>query len=113
MELQAASGKWYDCRFIVKSRRKDGTVNHVLMTVRDIHEQKIYMLEQLAISHNLSRNFRNIYLVNLNDGTAKVIKLEDQYNDGRIDGVLDQSFPYEGFVNAWIAEAVHRMTGKC
>ncbi len=107
MDLQAASGRWYDFKLIAGSRRADGRVRHVLMALRDIHEQKQHELEQLSITNNLSRNFRNIYLVNLNNGTAKVIKLEDQYNDGRIDAVRNQSFPYEGFVNAWIADAVH------
>ncbi len=106
-ELQAISGKWYNCKFIVKTRRDDGTTTHVLMSVRDINEQKTYAMEQLAIAQNLSRNFRNVYLVDLNRRTAKVIKFEDEYRDNRIDSVMNQSFPYEGFVNGWIAEAVH------
>ncbi len=107
MELKAISGKWYNCKFIVKTRRDDGTTTHVLMSVRDINEQKTYAMEQLAIAQTLSRNFRNVYLVNLNRRTAKVIKFEDEYSDDRIDAVMNQSFPYESFLNEWIAEAVH------
>lgn len=44
-DLKAASGKWYDCKFIVKRRDEDGKVTHVLMAVRDIDEQKKHELE--------------------------------------------------------------------
>ncbi len=63
--------------------------------------------ESEAIARTLSRNFRNVYLLDLNNATAKVMKFEDEYADDRIDHVIDQNFPYEGFVNQWIDEAVH------
>ncbi len=107
MELKSIHNRWYDCKFIVKSKKEDGTITHVLMAVRDIDEQKKLELEQLAISKTLSRNFRNVYLMNLNDGTAKVIKFEDEYKDGRLDDFLHQSFPYEGFLNGWIKDAIY------
>ncbi len=107
MEIKSIQNRWYDCKFIVKSKKEDGTITHVLMAVRDIDEQKKLELEQLAISKTLSRNFRNVYLINLNDGTAKVIKFEDEFKDGRLDNFLNQSFPYEGFLNGWIKEAVY------
>lgn len=44
-ELKAVSGKWYDCKFIVKRRNDVGDVTHVLMAVRDIDEQKLHELE--------------------------------------------------------------------
>ncbi len=106
-EIKAVSGKWYDCKFIAKTRKDDGTVTHVLMSVRDINDQKNAELEQLAIARTFSRNFRNVYLLNLNNATAKVMKFEDEYCDDRIDHVMNQHFPYEGFVNKWIEEAVH------
>ncbi len=63
--------------------------------------------ESEAIARTLSRNFRNVYLLDLNNATAKVMKFEDEYTDDRIDHVMNQYFPYEGFVNQWIDEAVH------
>ncbi len=44
-ELKAASGRWYDLKFIVKRRDASGDVTHVLMAIRDIDEQKIHELE--------------------------------------------------------------------
>ena len=63
--------------------------------------------EQLAIFDVLARNFKNVYLVNLKDATAKVLKMQDEHNDNRLNGVMNLEFPYEPFLNAWISEAVH------
>ncbi len=63
--------------------------------------------EQLLIFDCLARNFKNVYMVDVEKGTAKVLKMQDEYSDGRLDGVIGQVFPYEGFLNAWIEEAVY------
>ncbi len=63
--------------------------------------------EQLAIFDTLAHNFKNVYLVDIDSATAKVLKLEDDYTDHRLDGMMDKEFPYEPFLNAWINEAVH------
>ncbi len=63
--------------------------------------------EQLAIFNSLAHNFKNVYLVDINKATAKVLKLEDEYSDNRLEDVIDKEFPYEPFLNAWISEAVY------
>ncbi len=63
--------------------------------------------EQLAIFDTLAHNFKNVYLVDITKSTAKVLKLEDEYADHRLDDVIDAEFPYEPFLNAWIGEAVY------
>ncbi len=63
--------------------------------------------EQLLVFDCLARNFKNVYMVDVENGTAKVLKMEDEYSDDRLAGVIGQVFPYEGFLNAWIKEAVH------
>ena len=63
--------------------------------------------EQLAIFDTLAHNFKNIYLVDIKNATAKVLKLEDEYADHRLDNVINAEFPYETFLNEWITEAVH------
>ncbi len=65
------------------------------------------LAEQVSIFDTLSRNFRNVYLVNLKEGTAKVLKLEDTYNDGLLDDVAHKSFPYEPFLSQWVEMDVH------
>ena len=63
--------------------------------------------EQIAVFNGLARNFKNVYLVNIDKGTAKVLKFEDEYHDNRLDGLLDKKFPYEELMNQWIEAAVH------
>ncbi len=63
--------------------------------------------EQLIIFNSLARNFKNVYMVNLNEGTAKVLKFEDEFGDNRLDGVMHVTFPYQGFLNEWIDETVY------
>ena len=75
------------------------------------HEQELAYQkqkeEQLAIFDSLAHNFKNVYLVDIKNGTARVLKLEDDYSDHRLDNVMNIEFPYETFLNAWISEAVH------
>ncbi len=63
--------------------------------------------EQLLVFNCLARNFKNVYMVDVEKGTAKVLKFEDENGDGRLDDVIDQVFPYEKYLNDWIGEAVH------
>ncbi len=63
--------------------------------------------KQLAIFDTLAHNFKNVYLVDTRNATAKVLKLEDEYKDNRLDGLMDIEFPYEKLMNDWIDEALH------
>ena len=62
--------------------------------------------EQFAIFDTLAHNFKNVYIVDIKKATAKVLKLEDDYSDHRLDNVMNIDFPYEPFLNEWISEAV-------
>ncbi|WP_322354022.1 response regulator [Paratractidigestivibacter sp.] len=63
--------------------------------------------EQLSVINALARSFKNAYLLNLKTTTAKILKLEDDFVDERLDDVVNQEFPFEAFLSAWIADAVH------
>ncbi len=63
--------------------------------------------EQIAIFNSLSRNFRNVYLANINDGTAKILKVATDYDLQEVVNLKNKVFPYEGIVNTWIAQRVH------
>ena len=66
------------------------------------------MEEQLAIFNTLSRNFKNIYMVSLEDGTAKTLKLEDKYAHSHFEKeIMGEAFPYEIYLNEWIEATVH------
>ncbi len=63
--------------------------------------------EQLAIFDALARNFKNVYMVDIQKSTARVLKLEDEHNDHQIDSFGSMEFDYEPFLNNWIDSAVH------
>jgi signal transduction histidine kinase/DNA-binding response OmpR family regulator len=63
--------------------------------------------EQLAIINALSQSFRNVFVANLSDGTARVIRLADSYNVRAIRDVNGQTFPFDAVVDRWVRETVH------
>ncbi len=77
---------------------------------RELEEEHARMREEmLEVFNSLARNFKNVYIVDLERGTARVLKFDDEHDDGRLRGLdlLDKEFPYEALMNAWISESVH------
>ncbi len=113
-EYRAPYGKWFESRFIAKKRDGEGKVISALYAVRDVTDEKLRELrfrerleEQLLISETLSESFKNVYLVDLEKETAKILKLEDEYAGSRLDDVIGTEFRYETILQKWIDEAVH------
>ncbi len=113
-EYKAPYGKWFEARFIAKERDKSGNVISAIYAARDVTPEKLKELhyieqlqEQFLVSNTLAYNFKNVYLVDLQKETAKVLKLEDEFAEGRLDDVIGTEFSYESILNAWIEEAVH------
>ncbi len=63
--------------------------------------------EQLAIINALSQSFRNVFVANLRDGTARAIRLADSYNVKAIREVSSQTFQFDAVVDRWVRENVH------
>ena len=75
---------------------------------REIEEAYRRQLEeQLKIFDNLARNFRNVYIANMEDGTAKILKLGDGYDLEAVTKLAGKTFPYQAVVDQWIAQRVH------
>ena len=57
--------------------------------------------EQLTVFNTLARNFKNIYYVDLERGTAKVLKLDPAYTD--ILGIkINDEFPFDSVLKGWL-----------
>ena len=113
-EYRAPYGKWFEARFISKTRDEEGHTISVIYVARDVTSEKLKELhyreklqEQLLVSDTLSRSFKNVYLVDIERQTAKILKLDDEYTGNRLDGVMESEFPYESILEGWIEEAVH------
>ncbi len=63
--------------------------------------------EQLAIIKALSRSFRNVFVANLKEGTARALRLDDNYTVNAIRSVSDQTFQFNAVVDRWVRENVH------
>ena len=66
-----------------------------------------YLEEQLAIFDILSRNYRNVYQANVNDGTAKILKVADDYDLDTVVALRDKVFSYESVLGYWVDHRVH------
>ena len=63
--------------------------------------------EQLAIFDILSRSYRNVYQANISDGTAKILKVAEDYDLKDIVELKGKVFPYESVLSAWVTRRVH------
>ncbi len=69
------------------------------------HQEEVE--EQLAIINALSQSFRNVFVANLREGTARAIRLADNYNVRAIRDVNGQIFQFDAVVDRWVRETVH------
>ncbi len=63
--------------------------------------------EQLKVFDTLSRNYRNVYLANIEQGTAKILKVAGDYDLEEIQKLKGKVFPYEAVLGRWVADRVH------
>ncbi len=63
--------------------------------------------EQLAIINSLSKSFRNVFVANLKEGTARAIRLADNYKVRAIRDIDTRTFQFDAVVDRWVRETVH------
>jgi signal transduction histidine kinase/DNA-binding response OmpR family regulator len=79
----------------------------VTVEVREKKEREAAFAEQAAIVGALSMSFRNVFVANLRDGSARAIRLADGYNVKSIRDVENTTFPFDAVVDRWVRETVH------
>ena len=111
-EYRAPYGKWFEARFIAKKRDEAGRVISAIYGARDVTPEKQKELhyreqlrEQLMISDTLARNFKNVYLLDLEKETAKILKLEAGYAELQKEGI-GHEFPFDAFLAHWLNNVV-------
>lgn len=68
---------------------------------------KTALQQQLTLFRNLSRNYKNLYVVDLNNETARVLKYEDVYQYRDLSDFGNDPFPYVALLNEWIETQVY------
>ena len=111
-EYKAPYGKWFESRFIVKKRDENGRALSAIYAARDVTSEKLKELryreqlqEQLMISDTLARNFKNVYLVDLDKETVKILKLDASYVDLQHEGI-GREFPFDVILGNWLDNVV-------
>lgn len=70
-----------------------------------LHQKEVE--EQLSIINALSYSFRNVFVANMSEGTARAIRMDKSYNVKAITDVKDLVFPFDQVVDRWVRENVH------
>lgn len=70
-----------------------------------LHQKEVD--EQLSIIKALSKSFRNVFVANMTEGTARAIRLANNYNVKAIRDVSKITFRFDEVVDRWVKENVH------
>ena len=113
MELKTKADTWYSAGFLANRRDGEGNVVDCLFVVRDIGEQKRRELkkdealrEQLAIFNALADAYENVFFIDVDNETAKVLKL-DGYVISGLKRDSKEDHPYTAVLSRYIDERVH------
>ncbi|MGN0009436.1 MAG: ATP-binding protein, partial [Desulfovibrionaceae bacterium] len=109
-KFRGVSSGWTRNNLIVAERDEAGNVTHVLVAVQDIdlEQRKVIEMEErqkmhLEIIEALSRDFQNVYIVDLQQDTIRA-----QKQDGRIvDASLAGQGSYSDFCASYVAGEIH------
>ncbi len=75
--------------------------------VREQKKKDEALKEQLAIINTLSKSFQNVFVANIHNETARIVRLSRSYDVKAVLAVKDKEFPYETVVKQWVHENVH------
>ena len=80
--------------------------------VREQKKKDRALEEQIAIINTLAQNFKNVFVANLNSGTARIVRLAEDYDVKAVRAVMGKEFPYEPVIKQWIKENVYQNDKK-
>ena len=102
---------WMETRVIclkyMDSKAEAISVSKCIDKEKNVEDANKLLEEQIAVFRMLSRNFKNLYLVNLKNETARVLKYEGEHSYGDVESFGGQAFPYVMLLNEWIEAQVH------
>ncbi len=92
------------CRlhFIKESTDSSGRLHHVIFAV-EVSEGNKYQ----SVFSALLSDYRNVYVANLDDGTAKILKVSEDYDFDVVAKLRHKVFPLDSLIKTWIHTRVH------
>ncbi len=73
----------------------------------DVTDRHNELEEQLELVNTLSNNFRNVYIVDLNAGTLRILRIGKDYDLQELEDRRTTEYSYEVVVEAWAKKKVH------
>ncbi len=70
-----------------------------------LHQKEVD--EQLSIIKALSKSFRNVFVANMTEGTARAIRIANNYNVKAVRDVSKIIFHFDEVIDRWVNENVH------
>ncbi len=70
-----------------------------------VHQKR--MEEQLAIFEILSKDYRNVYIANINTGKAKILKISSDYRFDAVEKYIGKEFFFDPVIDIWINNRVY------
>ena len=91
------------CRlhFLVEDKDENGELYHVIFAVEKVDEEK-----SQAIINVLSRDYQNVFWINLEDGSARILKMNKPFSDD-VKESENRRFKYGEICEDYIANSVH------
>lgn len=91
------------CRlhFLVEDKDENGELYHVIFAVEKVDEEK-----SQAIINVLSRDYQNVFWINLEDGSARILKMNKPFSDD-VSESENRRFKYGEICEDYIANSVY------
>ena len=94
------------CLECSETRAESISVSKCIDEEKKIENANQLLEEQLMVFDTLARNFKNVYLADLEKATARILKLDAAYVD--VPGKKDHhEFPFEAVVSHWVNTIVY------
>ncbi len=92
------------CRlhFIKEDTDSKGNLSHVVFAV-EISEESKYQ----SVFSALLKDYRTVYMANLEDGTARILKMDGDYDFEAVAALKNKDFPFDALLQKWIEVRVY------
>lgn len=92
------------CRlhFIKEDIDPSGKLHHVIFAV-EVSEENKYQ----SVFSALLNDYRNVYIADLDDGTARILKVSDDYDFDVVAKLRNKIFPFDVLIQTWVHTRVH------
>ncbi len=101
MEFLSYAAETCRLHFFAEDEDEYGELCHVIFAVEKVDEEK-----SQAIINVLSRDYQNVFWINLEDGSSRILKM-NSYISEEVDDTVNQKFLYDGICKGYIEERVH------